>query len=89
VFARWFGSDLADHCARLDLGSAARQAALDGAPVPRLRDAASLDGLVDGIGRTCARIGRGGSLAHAGRLSAYIAFASVLGTAALLWSVLR
>jgi hypothetical protein len=54
-----------------------------------LRDAASLDGLVDGIGRLCARIGRGGSLAHAGRLSAYIAFASVLGTAALLWSVLR
>jgi hypothetical protein len=89
VFARWLGSDLADNCARLDLGSAARQAALDGAAAPRLRDAASLDGLVDGIGRTCARLGRGGSRAHAGRLGAYLAFASVLGTAALLWSVLR
>jgi NADH-quinone oxidoreductase subunit L len=89
VFTRGLGRGLAAVSARLDLGSAERLAGLESGGPARLEDAASLDGLVDGVGRTCLRFGRGGALVHGGRLGAYLAIAAVLGAAGLLWGVLR
>jgi NADH-quinone oxidoreductase subunit L len=89
VFTRLLGRELAEITARLDLGTPARLAELESGGKARLEDAASLDGFVDGIGHACARLGRGGSLLHAGRLGAYLAMTSVIGAIALLWVLLR
>jgi hypothetical protein len=45
--------------------------------------------MIDGIGRTCGSLGRAGSLLHGGRVGAYLAVASILGAAGLLWGLLR
>lgn len=88
VFTRGLGRGLAARCARADLGSPTRQRALDSATDRRAGEATSLDGLVDGIGRACARLGRIGARLHDGRLGVYLAFTVIVGTAGLLWSVL-
>lgn len=93
VFTRGLGRGLAVITARLDLGSQqrlrdlennARTSAAGGAS-----GAASLDGMIDGIGRTCGSLGRAGSLLHGGRIGAYLAVASILGAGGLLWGLLR
>ena len=93
VFTRGLGRGLAAITARLDLGSQqrlrdlesdARTSAAGGAS-----GATSLDGMIDGIGRTCGNLDRAGSLLHGGRVGAYLAVASILGAAGLLWGLLR
>jgi len=93
VFTRGLGRGLAAITARLDLGSQqrlrdlennARTSAAGGAS-----GATSLDGMIDGIGRTCGSLGRAGSLLHGGRIGAYLAVASILGAGGLLWGLLR
>ena len=66
--------------ARLDLGSAERLAKLDAAPTgpatpTRLMTLISLDGLVDGVGRSVAALGRASVAAQNGRIGAYAAYA--------------
>ncbi|MBL9079079.1 MAG: NADH-quinone oxidoreductase subunit L [Planctomycetes bacterium] len=80
LFTRGLGRGLAAVVARLDLGGERRLAALelDGAPRPL---PASLDGVVDGLARGCADVGRAGALLHGGRVGVYLAIA--LGALAL------
>jgi NADH:ubiquinone oxidoreductase subunit 5 (subunit L)/multisubunit Na+/H+ antiporter MnhA subunit len=89
VVARGLGRGLAAIAARFDLGSPRRLAALENAEPAPARDAASLDGALDGLGRLCWRIGRGGSVLHAGRLGAYLAVAAIVGCGGLLLVLLR
>lgn len=89
LFTRGIGRGLAALTARLDLGSTERLRGLENGGAGGIGGALSLDGLVDGIGRTCGRIGRSGALVHGGRLGAYLALASVLGAIGLLWGLLR
>ena len=90
VFTRGMGRGFAWLCARLDLGSARRLQDLETAGAHRVAaDATSLDGLVDGVGRACGSLGRGGSWFHAGRIGAYLAVASAAGAVVLLWVLLR
>jgi len=88
VFVRGLGAGLGRLCALLDLGSRDRLASLEGAAPYRPRDALSLDGLIDEIGRVCGRIGNIGAAWHDGRVGAYLAIAAIIGAAALLVSVL-
>ena len=88
LFVRGLGAGLGRLSAGLDLGSRDRLAGLEGAAPWRRRDVLSLDGLVDGLGRLCARIGASGAAWHDGRLGAYLAIAAVLGALALLMGVL-
>ncbi len=90
LWQRWFvrglGQRGAATAARLDLGSVQRLAALErGQRGPD--DFESIDGLIDGIGRTCAGLGRGGASLHRGRLGAYLAAAILLGAIGLWWGL--
>lgn len=89
IFANGLGRWLANRCARADLGSPSRLRALDSATDKRAAEWTSLDGAVDAIGRLCGDLGRAGGALHGGRLSVYLAFTAIVGTAGLLWSVLR
>ena len=89
VFTRGLGRSLAALTARLDLGSSERLQGLEAGGRGGLGGALSLDGLVDGIGRACGRVGRGGALVHGGRLGVYLAIATVIGAFGLLWGLLR
>jgi NADH-quinone oxidoreductase subunit L len=88
VFTRGLGDGLAKVTARLDLGSSARLRALE-SDTPGRFDLSSLDGWVDGLGRACGRLGRAGSLLHAGRLGTYLAVAAIAGAVVLLLGLLR
>lgn len=89
LFARGLGAGLGRLSARLDLGGPQRLAVLEGAGPWRPADLRSLDGLLDGIGRLCARLGAGLAAWHDGRVGAYVALAvgiaGVLLLAGLLW----
>jgi NADH-quinone oxidoreductase subunit L len=92
LWHRWFVRGIGQHgastAARLDLGSPQRLAALEvGKPGPE--DFESLDGLVDGVGRACASIGRGGAWFHGGRLGTYLAVAIAIGAFGLWWGLQR
>ena len=93
VFTRGLGRGLAAITARLDLGSQQRLRDLESdaasSAAGGASGATSLDGMIDGIGRTCGSLGRAGSLLHGGRVGAYLAVASILGAAGLLWGLLR
>jgi NADH-quinone oxidoreductase subunit L len=89
LFTRGIGRTLAAITARLDLGSAERLRGLESFAASGRLAALSIDGLVDGIGSTCRRLGRVGASVHAGRLGAYLAIASLLGAIGLLWGLLR
>jgi NADH:ubiquinone oxidoreductase subunit 5 (subunit L)/multisubunit Na+/H+ antiporter MnhA subunit len=93
VFTRGLGRGLAAVTARLDLGSQQRLRDLENnastSAAGGASGATSLDGMIDGIGRTCGSLGRAGSLLHGGRVGAYLAVASILGAAGLLWGLLR
>ncbi|MFO1055243.1 MAG: proton-conducting transporter membrane subunit [Planctomycetota bacterium] len=89
AFAQGLGSELAHTCAHLDLGTSRRLDDVDVAGAARASDLASIDGLVDGLGRACARTGRIGALVHAGRIGTYIAIAAITGSAILLVFLLR
>ena len=93
VFTRGLGRGLAAITARLDLGSQQRLRDLENNAATSAASGAggatSLDGVIDGIGRTCGNLGRAGSLLHGGRVGAYLAVASILGAAGLLWGLLR
>ena len=93
VFTRGLGVWFARLTARADLGSETR---LLGLEQPRgvsrsgnQPELTSLDGAIDGVGFACAAVGRGGARAHAGRLSAYIAIAAILGAVTMLVGLLR
>lgn len=86
LWRRGAGEQVPAAAARVDLGSAERLQALEHAGArPR---SWSLDGLVDGLGGACRRLGRLGSLAHNGHLGGYLAAASVLAAAVVLWGLL-
>jgi NADH:ubiquinone oxidoreductase subunit 5 (subunit L)/multisubunit Na+/H+ antiporter MnhA subunit len=88
LFARGVGEHGARLSAKLDLGSTQRLAALEsGKPGPD--DFESLDGLVDGVGRACAQLGRGGARVHSGRLGVYLAGAIVLLALGAWWGLSR
>ncbi len=88
AFVRGLGAGLGRVTAFLDLGSRDRLASLEGAAPHRASDTLSLDGLVDGIGRLCGRIGESGAAWHDGRVGAYIVIAAILGAITLLMGVL-
>jgi NADH-quinone oxidoreductase subunit L len=88
VFVRGLGAGVGRLTALLDLGSRDRLASLEGAAPYRRRDALSLDGLVDGLGRLCGRIGDSAAAWHDGRVGAYLAIAAIVGAAVLLLGVL-
>ncbi|MCC6784556.1 MAG: NADH-quinone oxidoreductase subunit L [Planctomycetes bacterium] len=85
LVTRGLGRGLARLSARFDLGSASRLESLE----TGARGSASIDGLIDGLGRALLRVGKGGSLLHAGRLGAYVAFATIAGLLVLLAVLLR
>ena len=88
LFTRGLGAGLGRISAVLDLGTRHRLASLEGAAPSKLSDALSLDGLIDGIGRTCLQIGLSSAAWHDGRLGAYIGLAAIIGAAILLLGVL-
>ena len=88
VFVRGLGAGLGRITALLDLGSRDRLASLEGAAPHRCSDTFSLDGLVDGLGRLCGRIGDSAAAWHDGRVGAYLAIAAIVGAAVLLLGVL-
>jgi NADH:ubiquinone oxidoreductase subunit 5 (subunit L)/multisubunit Na+/H+ antiporter MnhA subunit len=87
VFTRYLGAGGGRWTARLDLGSEERLARLEQSGRPAFA-IASLDELIDGVGRACGRIGQTSSRLHAGRVGTYVAVAAVVGTVVLLWGLL-
>jgi NADH-quinone oxidoreductase subunit L len=79
VWTRGVGSVLARAASALDLGGERRVRELE-TPAAQAWSP-SVDGLVDGVAQGCARLGRGGSWLHQGRLGLYLAVA--FGVAAL------
>jgi NADH:ubiquinone oxidoreductase subunit 5 (subunit L)/multisubunit Na+/H+ antiporter MnhA subunit len=79
VWTRGVGVVLARAAAALDLGGERRVRELE---TPAAQPwSPSVDGVVDGVAQGCARLGRGGSWLHQGRLGLYVAVA--FGVAAL------
>ncbi len=89
LFTRGLGVGLGKLTAHLDLGNSERLGSLEGSTPSRAAHLASLDGLIDGVGRACGRLGRSSSLAHAGRVGSYIGFTAVLGAVIMLVLLLR
>lgn len=89
VFTRGLGQVFARFTARVDLGSEQRLADLERSGPGVAHEVTSLDGMIDGVGVACAGVGRTGALAHAGRLSTYVALAAILGAGLLLLGLLR